>query len=60
MKLVIDTDNQTLVIEDKGQRASVDLYSKSAFEIISQQWLKVGWSQKYPYVFAGWARSFKS
>jgi cephalosporin hydroxylase len=52
MKLVIDTDNQTLVIEDKGQRVSVDLYSKSAFEIISQQWLKVGWSQKYPYVFS--------
>lgn len=52
MKLIIDTDSQTLVTEDHGQRASVDLYSKSAFELISRQWLKVGWSQKYPYVFS--------
>jgi len=52
MKLIIDTDSQTLVTEDKGQRTSVDLYSKSAFELISQQWLKVGWNQKYPYVFS--------
>ncbi len=52
MKLIIDTDSQTLVTEDHGQRASVDLFSKSAFELISQQWLKVGWNQKYPYVFS--------
>ncbi len=52
MKLIIDTDSQTLVTEDQGQRTSVDLYSKSAFELISQQWLKVGWNQKYPYVFS--------
>jgi len=52
MKLIIDTDSQTLVTEDNGQRASVDLYSKAAFELISQQWLKVGWNQKYPYVFS--------
>jgi cephalosporin hydroxylase len=52
MKLIIDTDNQTLVTEVQGQRTSVDLYSKAAFELISQQWLKVGWNQKYPYAFS--------
>jgi len=29
----------------------VPLYSKEAFELISHQWLKVGWNQKYSYSF---------
>ncbi len=29
----------------------MDLYSKEAFELISHQWLKVGWNQKYTYTF---------
>ena len=52
MKLIIDTDSQTLVTEDNGQRTSVNLYSKAAFELMSRQWLKVGWNQKYPYTFS--------
>lgn len=30
----------------------MDLYSKAAFELISQQWLLVGWNEKYPYTFS--------
>ena len=52
MKLIIDTDNRSLIAEDNHQQAVFDLYSKAAFELISQFWLKVGWNQKYPYIFS--------
>ncbi|HEY3290287.1 MAG TPA: CmcI family methyltransferase [Anaerolineae bacterium] len=52
MKLTIDTDSQTLVTEQDGERTTINLYSKQAFELISRQWLKVGWNQKYPYTFS--------
>ncbi len=40
-----------LICEHAGQSRTIDLYSKEAFELISYQWLKVGWDQKYPYTF---------
>lgn len=51
MKLTIDTDKKVLICEYAGQSRMIDLYSKEAFELISQCWLKVGWDQKYPYTF---------
>lgn len=56
MKLIIDTDNQQLIQEIEGKQVYVDLYSKKAFELISQQWVKVGWNQKYPYTFSWMGR----
>jgi cephalosporin hydroxylase len=56
MKLTIDTDAKRLVKEDGGDRAEFELYSKDSFEIISHQWLKVGWNQKYPYTFSWMGR----
>ncbi len=50
-RIVIDTDAQTLVWEDGDGSRSLPLYSDEAFEIVSRQWLKVGWNQKYPYTF---------
>jgi cephalosporin hydroxylase len=52
MKLTIDTDNRTLLHNFNGKIVMVDLYSKEAFELISQIWLKVGWNEKYPYTFS--------
>ena len=52
MKLVIDTTAKTLTREDNSEKQVFDLYSKEAFELISQQWLKVGWDQKYSYTFS--------
>jgi cephalosporin hydroxylase len=52
MKLIIDTDTQTLFREDNGNSTRLDLYSKSSFELLSSVWLKVGWDQKYPYTFS--------
>ncbi len=51
MKLVIDTKKEILVKEENGKRAVFNLYSPKAFEILSQQWLKVGWDQKYSYSY---------
>ncbi|MCT7982338.1 cephalosporin hydroxylase family protein [Laspinema sp. A4] len=56
MKLIIDTDKQQLIQEIEGTQVCIDLYSKKAFELISQQWVKVGWNQKYPYTFSWMGR----
>lgn len=56
MKLTIDTTAKILIQEIDGKSREIDLYSKEAFEIISQQWLKVGWNQKYVYTFTWMGR----
>lgn len=57
MKLILDTKKKTLAIEDSQDKIeSYDLYSKEAFELISHQWLKVGWNQKYSYTFTWMGR----
>ena len=50
-RIVIDTDAGTLVWEDGDGSRSLPLYSDEAFEIVSRQWVKVGWNQRYPYTF---------
>lgn len=52
MKLIIDTEQKVLIKEENGIETQIQLYSKESFELISHQWLKVGWNQKYPYVFS--------
>jgi cephalosporin hydroxylase len=47
MRIVIDTREKTL--SANGRR--LDLYSKEAFELISDVWLKTSWDQKYSYTF---------
>jgi cephalosporin hydroxylase len=56
MKLTIDTDNNKLILDKKGKKQSLELYSKESFELISQQWLKIGWNQKYTYTFTWMGR----
>jgi cephalosporin hydroxylase len=56
MRLTIDTDAKKLWVEEEHRRREIDLYSKDAFELLSQQWLKVGWNQKYPYTFSWMGR----
>jgi hypothetical protein len=52
MKLTIDTTERTLTSETDGETRVLELYSKEAFQLISQQWLVIGWNQKYPYTFS--------
>jgi cephalosporin hydroxylase len=47
MRIMIDTTEKTLSAD--GRR--LDLYSKEAFELISDLWLKTSWNQKYSYTF---------
>jgi cephalosporin hydroxylase len=56
MRLILDTNENTLIVEDGKQTRVVDLYSNEAFEIISRQWVRVGWNQKYQYTFSWMGR----
>lgn len=57
MKIFIDTTAKNLIWhDDTGAPHEISLYSKQAFEIVSQQWLKIGWNQKYPYSFSWFGR----
>jgi len=56
MKLTIDTKAKKLIREVEGDSTHFELYSREAFELISHQWLRVGWNQKYPYTFTWMGR----
>lgn len=56
MKLMLDTESKTLIVDEAGQSRVLDLYSKEAFEAISRQWVRVGWNQKYQYTFSWMGR----
>lgn len=56
MRLTIDTDEKELIHNVNGKSQRLDLYSREAFEVLSSQWLKVGWDQKYPYTFSWMGR----
>ena len=56
MKLIIDTEATTLKLEDGDEQREMPLYSKGAFELITRQWLKVGWDQNYSYTFSWMGR----
>jgi len=56
MKLTIDTDKQVLTCEDGNEVQEFGLYTRRAFELISRQWVRVGWNQKYQYSFSWMGR----
>jgi cephalosporin hydroxylase len=56
MKLTIDTVANRLTQEMNGQEKILDLYTREAFQLISQQWINVGWNQKYSYTFTWMGR----
>lgn len=52
MKIEINTEEEFLTITDDEKLQSFPLYSNEAFEQLSDLWVKVGWSLKYPYTFS--------
>jgi cephalosporin hydroxylase len=52
MKITIDTDEKMLAWELNGEKHKLGLYTKEAFELLSRQWIKLGWNQKYTYTFS--------
>jgi len=51
MKIIMDITEKKLIVQDGAKTNSCDLYSKKAFELVSDQWLKMGWNEKYLYTF---------
>ena len=56
MKIIIDTDTSILTIEEEGNKKEISLFSDEAFEVVSRQWLDIGWNQKYVYTFSWFGR----
>lgn len=56
MRITIDTEKKELAVEGAGSKRNLDLYSKEAFELISDLWLKTSWNQKYSYTFTWMGR----
>ena len=56
MNILIESELGLLTHEVDGQRKQINLYSKEAFEILSNIWLKVGWNEKYAYTFSWMGR----
>jgi cephalosporin hydroxylase len=52
MKILIDTEAQTLVCNYPEGERTLPLYSDDAFDLLSHHWIKIGWNQKYPYTFS--------
>jgi len=51
VKIIIDTDLRTLTTEDGGAQRTCDLYSDDAFDTVSLEWVKIGWSLRYYHTF---------
>lgn len=56
MRLTIDNVAGTLGIEDGETARTLPLYSTEAFELISREWVRVGWNERYPYTFSWMGR----
>ncbi|RTE07915.1 cephalosporin hydroxylase family protein [Paenibacillus whitsoniae] len=56
MRITIDTEKRLLIEQSEHQLIERPLYSKEAFEIISELWVKVGWNEKYSYTFSWMGR----
>jgi len=47
VKIIIDTAARNLTTVEGGSERTLNLYSKAAFEAISREWIRVGWSLRY-------------
>jgi cephalosporin hydroxylase len=56
MRLTVDTEARTLTQETAGGRRQLPLDSPEAFELLSREWVNVGWTQKYSYSFTWMGR----
>ncbi len=50
--MLIDTTARTLTRVDGAAETTLDLYTKEAFEAISLEWVRVGWSLEYYHTFS--------
>lgn len=52
MKDIYKIDKNIITVKsENGTTKTLDLYSKEAFELVSDLWMKLSWNQKYSYTF---------
>jgi cephalosporin hydroxylase len=51
VKIIIDTAARNVTTVDGESEQTYDLYSRAAFETISLQWVRIGWSLRYYHDF---------
>lgn len=51
MRILIDTDLGQMQVVEGGAARDVPLYTPEAFNVLSRQWVRVGWAQRYSYSF---------
>lgn len=56
MNLTINNDDRLLTVEQGGMYRDVQLYSREAFELISREWVRVGWALRYYHTFTWFGR----
>jgi cephalosporin hydroxylase len=56
MKITFDLDNHLIVQESNETSASIPMYSREGFELVSKLWAKMGWNEKYIYTFSWMGR----
>ncbi len=58
MQLHIDTETKTLSHRTADGDQTLPLYTREAFELVSELWIKIGWSLRYSYTFTWMGRPF--
>jgi cephalosporin hydroxylase len=56
MKLTLDTDARTLTLEKNSASQELPLYSREAFELLSREWVRIGWSLYQYFTFSWFGR----
>ncbi len=51
MKLTIDTESGILTTQDGGIDREIPLYTREAFELVSREWVRIGWAVRYYFTF---------
>jgi cephalosporin hydroxylase len=51
MKLIVDRDSGVLTQEDQACSREIPLYSREAFELLSREWVRVGWAVQHYFTF---------
>lgn len=56
MRVTMDTEAQTFEVIRDGESSSFELFSKEAFDVVADIWVKLGWVRKYSYGFSWMGR----
>jgi cephalosporin hydroxylase len=56
MRVIIDTEQQTVSVAGPEGNRELALYSPEGFGVVNEQWLRVGWALKYSYAFTWMGR----